>query len=252
MEIEAYPAELIQNATVRRDGRISNTETILSFREGNDVGEQTEYLWLDWERRFERPYGHYCEARNATVDNNVDNHNPVTFDAGDVRYYVNMIPARIHINDYNDFQNEIHNEVVISNEIRLSLQPPAHDDNHIILPCYVLSNWEQMNVDDKYHFVIKQFSNAENLSNHVININEIQIRDFFRQMVLAVHCLHNLDNNVRVFHQDLKLESFVLHNNEVFLSDFGRANIIGNAEELINDGQLYYGQVSQRQSPFTH
>lgn len=115
-----------------------------------------------------------------------------------------------------------YNEIRISNHIRRNMRQNAHviTENGIIIPIGSVHNQTQEDIGGDHwgFYILYQYANGGDLFEAVVERDVFNggrdvnaVRNLFRQMVRAIHYLHN---DVHVFHRDLSVENFVLHRNE--------------------------------------
>ncbi len=115
------------------------------------------------------------------------------------------------------------------------MNPTQIVQNKIIIPLSTYSNRHQQSINDdqKYYFIVSQLANSgdmyEYISRNPLSRNDMEsIRCLFKQMVKIVHVLHE---DLNLWHRDLSVENFVIHDDQVFVIDFGQAQIMDVAFE---------------------
>ena len=149
----------------------------------------------------------------------------------------------IYIHKYNCCHQDATSEEDPDNEIKIKTHVETMSsyldakNNHVILPEYILSNKTQTNLHndvEKYYFVISPLAEGGDLFDNLdkFQFDEQACKQTFRQIVGGVRYLHNF----HIFHRDLKLNNFVIDNDDAYVIDFGQAQVIENNEDnIIND-----------------
>jgi len=192
-----------------------------------------------------------------------------------------------------NMQEDPYNEIKIKSHICRFMRHDQIINSGIIIPIGVVSNETQVflqghgNIsgdgdgDDhqRYFFILSQLANGGDLFDAVTGSGDmdiagdgdadadadgddnngdnrlmdiVTIRHLFRQMVRAIHCLHQ----IRVFHRDLSVENFVIHNGNdsnndssndqrIYVIDFGQARIVDpNDGDIFRHDNKYFGKPS--------
>lgn len=197
-----------------------------------------------------------CEYPIAIKDGSVANQDtrPTFFVPEDT---TRLAVKRVSIDQYKKSGHEEtedpFNEIRISHYMRekLTTQTPQKG---IIVPLRTFTNeFQSAPIPEslRSYFVVSQLANSGDLFDHVNNrdlSNDIgKVKSLFKQMVMSVHCLHE---ELNIFHRDLSIENFVLHDGKTFLIDFGQALIIESGVELIHHNGRHFGKVSKKEVYF--
>ncbi len=152
-------------------------------------------------------------------------------------------------------QEDPYNEIRVLNHIRrccLSMpgmvQENSIRDNGIITPIGVVYDpmQEDINIGDEMQgnfFILYEYANGGDLF-EAAGLDANVVRNIFRQMVRAIHYLHN---QLHIFHRDLSVENFVIHNDgggdRIYVIDFGQARIIDVREDIVFNDYVHFGKV---------
>lgn len=157
-----------------------------------------------------------------------------------------------------------YNEIGIAEHMRRIMGDARITNNGIIIPIGVISNETQTDIgaNQRYFFILSQLANGGDLFDAATGDafhnddgrNMGAVRNLFRQMVRAIDFLHN---ELRVFHRDLSVENFVIHNNgelddRVYVIDFGQAQIINHGEETILHDNTHFGKPAYTPPELIH
>lgn len=254
MDEVAEEATLIFDATIHLENNDGHQQqqkqqhqqkgqTVVSFR--------NQFLWLYWKSPHDTIYGCFCkglEVQKKHFDddnnnNNNSNNSLIFHQPGKMQFAVKLVSIQEYERRKHELAEDPYNEIHISRHIRRSVMrdgPSAVIRNGIIVPIDVLSNKFQqhppIDPQSQFYFVISQSANKGDLFDNVVDFdlcNDLEaIRHLFRQMVKAIHCLHN---ELHVFHRDISVENFVLDGNcheENSSGDRGRGGNLNSREEL--------------------
>ncbi len=245
MDDAAVPGTLLTNAKVSEAE--DRDQKVLTF--------QNEYLWMYWAGPT-TIYGSFfkgviVQKKEPTGVQEEEDAN-IFVRPRNRHFAVKFVNIQRYLQERDGKNEDPYNEIRISRHILNVMEGSrAIIQRGIIVPMTVISNRLQPNIDDssKFYFIISPFANNSDLYDNIVDNNLSgnleAIRHLFRQMVQAIHFLHN---ELNIFHCDLSVENFVLdgadHNtSRIFVIDFGQAQIIENGQERIRHDGRCFGKV---------